>query len=79
MYIYKNKKSSRDITDFLADLLEEHEFNLSESNIETFIEMCVKEEFPKIYFTDGVLNFDKILDDENHLEEIIMNYNIDKY
>lgn len=40
MYIYKNKKSSRDITEFLADLLEEHEFNLSESNIETFIE-CV--------------------------------------
>ena len=73
-FIYKGEKRSEDITEFLADLLEEYDFNLDEDNLNLFVEMCEKADFPPTYFTNELLDFDKIIDDVDHLEELIINY-----
>ncbi len=78
-FIYKGEKISNDITDFLADLLEKYDFNLDEKNLNLFVEMCEKADFPPTYFTNELLDFDKIIDDMNHLEELILTYSINKY
>ncbi|MBE6494628.1 MAG: hypothetical protein E7Z84_08515 [Methanosphaera stadtmanae] len=73
-FIYKGKKYSKeDLMDILSDILEEYEFNLSDWNQDIFVEKCQKSSFPSYYFTDGLLDFDKIIDDKDHLEDIFMN------
>ena len=71
-FIYKGEKRSEDITEFLADLLEEY-VTLDEDNLNLLIEMCEKADFPPTYFTNELLDFDKIIDDVDHLEELIIN------
>jgi len=78
-YYYKGKKTTKDITEAIADLLEDHEFNITGGDMELFIEMCEKNELPKRYFTENILDFDKIIDDEEYIEEVIIGYSIKKY
>lgn len=73
-FIYKEEKRSEDIAEFLAYLLEEYDFNLDDIKLNQFVEMCEKADFPPTYFTNELLDFDKIIDDVDHLEELIINY-----
>ena len=77
-YYYNGEKNTKEPTEIIADLLEESELDLDENNIELFIEMCEKNILPKRYYTNDILDFDKIIDDKKHLEEVIMEYSISK-
>ena len=77
-YYYKGEKTSEDITETLANLFEEEEHLYIEENIDVILEMHEKNELPERYYTDNLLDLDKIIDDEKYLEEVIMEYYIKK-
>ena len=71
-FIYRQKTYSDGIMEVLCDVLEEEDLGLSESDQEIFVEMIEKRKFPQQYFTDRILNLDKILEDKEHFFELIM-------
>jgi len=77
-YYYKGEKRKENIDDILAEVLEDHEFDLRDGYVNILIEMCEKNELPKRYYTEDRLDFEKIIDDEKYLEEVIMEYDIKK-
>ena len=77
-YYYKGEKTTEDILETLANLFEEEEHPYIEENIDVIFEMYKKNELPERYYTDNLLDFDKIIDDEKYLEEVIMEYYIKK-
>lgn len=77
-YYYKGEKTTEDITENLANLFEEEEHPYIEENIDIIFEMNEKNELPKRYYTENLLDLDKIIDDEKYLEEVITNYYIKK-
>ncbi len=72
-YYYKGEKTSEDITETLANLFEEEEHLYIEENIDVILKMHAKNKLPKQYYTDNILDLDKIIDDEKYLEEVIIN------
>ena len=52
-YYYKGKKTTTDLTELFADLLEEQEYTVIDKNMDVIIEMCEKKEFPYRYLTDN--------------------------
>lgn len=73
-YYYKGEKTTKDILENLADILEEEEHPTIEKDIDIIIEMGVKNELPKSYYKDGVMDLDKIIENEEFLYEIIGGY-----
>ena len=71
-FIYKGEKRSEYITDSQR-FTGEYDFKVDEYNLNLFVEMCEKADFPPTYFTNELLDFDKIIDDVDHLEELIIN------
>jgi hypothetical protein len=70
-FIYNGRKESEDINEFLADFLEENLSNLTDDEQDKFIEICEKGEFHKSYYTNGLLDFDKIVIDKEQLPDLI--------
>ena len=77
-YYYKGEKRKDNIDDILAEVLGDHEFDLRDGYVNLLIEMCENNKLPKRYYTKDRLDFDKIIDDEKYLEEVIMEYSISK-
>ena len=77
-YYYKREKTTEDILENLANLFEEEEHPYIEEKIDVIFEMHKKNELPERYYTDNLLDLDKIIDDEKYLEEVIKEYYIKK-
>jgi len=75
-FIYDGRKESKDIHEFLADFLEENLSNLTEDEQDYFITVCEEEKIPKHYYTNGLLDFDKILYDKDQLPDIFIEWSI---
>ena len=73
-FIYNGRKESKDIHEFLADFLEENLSNLTDDEQDKFIEICKKGEFHRSYYTNDLLDFDKILLDKDRLSDIIFEW-----
>lgn len=74
MHILQGEKTTKDILENKADILEEEEHPTIEKDIDIIIEMWVKNELPKSYYKDGIMDLDKIIENEEFLYEIIGGY-----
>ena len=77
-YYYKGEKTSEDLTENLANLFEEEEHPTIQKNMDLLIEMIQKKKFPKNYYKENIINLDKIIENEEFLEEIFGGYLIEK-
>ena len=77
-YYYKGEKTTEDLTENLANLFEEEEHPTIQKNMDLLIEMIQKKKFPKNYYKENIINLDKIIENEEFLEEIFGGYLIEK-
>jgi len=77
-YYYKGKKTNEDIIEVLANLLEEEEHPLIERDIDIIIEMAQRNKFPKNYYIDGIINLDKIIENEESVDQMTGFYELEK-
>lgn len=77
-YYYKGEKTNEDLTENLANLFEEEEHPYIEEHLDLIIEMIQKNKFPKYYYKENIIDFDKILEDEEFLYEHVGKYLIEK-
>ena len=73
-YIYNGEKTTEDIIEVLPNLLEEEEHPIIEKNIDIIIEMAQKNKLPKNYYKEEVMDLDKIIENEEYLDEMIWGY-----
>ena len=77
-YYYKGEKTTEDLIENLANLFEEEEHPYIEKNLELIIEMIQKNKFPKYYYKENIIDFDKIIEDEEFLNEHVGEYLLEK-
>lgn len=77
-YYYKGEKTTEDLIENLANLFEEEEHPYIEENLDLIIEMIQKNKFPKYYYKENIIDFDKIIEDEEFLNDHVGEYLLEK-
>lgn len=73
-FIYKNKKRFGDKISVLCDLMECNGIELDDSQTELLIHRLLMDEIPQYYYTEGLLDFDKLSKDPDVLVDLVNDY-----